>query len=112
MGKGKHSGKPPQARHAAKSPSSRHDKRARLDRTNPQRQKTQRASVPLVGETDEIASSMARILDARSGFRLPIIIAGALLASGRRTASQWFRAAGVKDDWDRYYDVLIAIGKK
>ena len=31
---------------------------------------------------------------------------------GRRTASRWFVAAGVKDDWDRFYDFLISLGKK
>lgn len=54
---------------------------------------------------------MSRLLDARIGFRLPIIIAGALLAGGRRTAATWFRAAGVKDDWDRFYECLQSVGK-
>ncbi len=54
---------------------------------------------------------MSRLLDARMGFRLPIIIAGAMLAGGRRTAASWFRAAGVKDDWDRFYQCLQSVGK-
>jgi len=54
---------------------------------------------------------MQTLLDARIGFRLPIVIAGALLARGRRTASSWFRAAGVKDDWDRFYELLVSAGK-
>jgi hypothetical protein len=33
-----------------------------------------------------------------------------LLADGRRTASAWFVAAGVQDDWDRFYDCLIHVG--
>ena len=35
-----------------------------------------------------------------------------MLATGRRTAASWFRCAGVKDDWDRFYDLLSAIGRE
>ena len=38
-------------------------------------------------------------------------MAGALLARGRRTASSWFRAAGVNDAWDRFYELLVSVGK-
>jgi hypothetical protein len=34
-----------------------------------------------------------------------------MLAGGRRTAASWFRCAGVKDDWDRFYELLQSIGK-
>jgi len=34
-----------------------------------------------------------------------------MLAGGRRTAARWFRAAGVQDDWDRYYECLQSIGR-
>jgi hypothetical protein len=51
------------------------------------------------------------MLDARIAFRLPIVIAGMMLAGGRRTAASWFRAAGVKDDWDRFYDLLASVGR-
>ena len=44
-------------------------------------------------------------------FRLAIIVAGMMLADDRRTASTWFVAAGVQDDWDRFDDALIAIGR-
>ena len=54
---------------------------------------------------------MARMLDARTAFRLPIVIAGIMLAGGRRTAANWFRAAGVKDDWDRFYDLPAEVGR-
>lgn len=54
---------------------------------------------------------MSRFLDKRIAFRLPIILAGAMLAGGRRTAASWFRCAGVKDDWDRFYELLQSIGK-
>ena len=112
MAKRKRQRRPPQARHAEKSAPSRHDKRKRLGNANPQRKKTTRAIVPLVGAMASVVASMARILDARSGFRLPIVVAGAMLARGRRTASSWYRAAGVGGDWDCFYDLLNAIGKR
>ena len=46
----------------------------------------------------EMVGALQTGLDARIAFRLPIIMAGMLLAKGRRTASSWFRAAGVQDD--------------
>ncbi len=49
-----------------------------------------------------MAAAMQSLVHARIGFRLPIVMAGALLARGRRTASSWFQAAGVKVDWDRF----------
>ena len=55
---------------------------------------------------------MAGVLDARMSFRLAIIVAGMLLADDRRTASSWFVAAGVLDDWDRFYDALISLGRQ
>jgi hypothetical protein len=51
-------------------------------------------------------------LDRRIAFRLAIIVAGMLLADDRRTASAWFAAAGVRDDWDRFYDCLSSIGRQ
>lgn len=54
---------------------------------------------------------MSHMLDARIAFRLPIVLAGAMLAGGRRTTASWFRCAGVKDDWDRFYELLQSIGK-
>jgi hypothetical protein len=68
--------------------------------------------VPLVGEIAGLAQAMAALLDARNGFRFPMVLAGAMLATSRRTASRWFRAAGVADDWDRFYDLLVAVGKQ
>ncbi len=104
-------GQSPQARHGKKSTPSRHDKRARLARANPQRQRTEAASVPLVGLIANMATGMGRLLDTRIASRLPILLAGALLAGGRRTAASWFRAAGVRDDWDRFYECLQSVGR-
>jgi hypothetical protein len=78
---------------------------------NLQRRRTEAASVPLVGMIAGLAAEMGRLLDARIAFRLPIILAGALLAGGRRTAASWFRAAGVRDDWDRFYECLQSVGR-
>jgi len=43
------------------------------------------------------------VMDRRIAFRLAIVVAGILLANDRRTASAWFAAAGVQDDWDRVF---------
>lgn len=111
MSQPKRHGRPPQAHHNRKSIPSRHDKRQRLASSNPLRRPTLQASVPLTGTLAQLAAAMSRVLDTRIAFRLPIVLAGAMLASGRRTAASWFRCAGVKDDWDRFYDQLQAIGK-
>ena len=111
MANRKRSGKPPQPQHATKSTPSQHDKRSRLVQANPGRRSTTAASVPLVGGIAVLAGAMSKLLDKRIAFRLPIVIAGAMLATGRRTAASWFRCAGVKDDWDRFYDLLAAVGR-
>lgn len=111
MDKRKRSIRPPQLQHSKKSTPSQHDKRIRLCTRNPTRRKTAAASVPLVGGILIAVTAMQSLLHARIGFRLPIVVAGALLARGRRTASSWFRAAGVKDDWDRFYELLVSAGK-
>lgn len=111
MAKRKQSQKRPQLRHGKKSTPSQHDRRDRLRTANPSRQSTEQAKVPLTGSLSSLVIMMQRVLHARIGFRLPIILAGAILAKGRRTASSWFRAAGVQDDWDCFYDTLISIGK-
>jgi len=83
-----------------------------LEKRDSRRQRTTVAKIPLVGKLNDLACEMSKWLDSRMAFRLPIVIAGALLAVGRRTASRWFAAAGVKDDWDRFYDLLASVGKK
>ena len=44
-------------------------------------------------------------------FRLTIVTAGILLAGDPRAASAWFVAGGVQDDWDRFDDCLISVGR-
>jgi hypothetical protein len=111
MAKSNSPGRIPQAQHSEKSPASRHDKRSRLLHFRSDRVRTEKARFPLVGLVGSVVGKMANLLDGRVGFRLCIIMAGAMLAKSRRTASSWFRAAGVGNDWDRFYDGLISVGK-
>lgn len=112
MAKRKKSSKRPQPRHKRKLGPSQFDKRERLNTRNPQRTKTEQAKVPLVGALAGMASTMGARLDARTAFRLPIVMAGMMLAGGRRVAAAWFAAAGVGDDWDRFYHCLISTGQR
>jgi hypothetical protein len=111
MAKRKRSSKRRQARHKRQGKASQFDKRQRLDTANPRRKKTSRAKVPLVGTLAATVSSMSRLLDSRMAFRLSIVMAGMMLADDRRVAAAWFTAAGVQDDWDRFYDCLISVGR-
>jgi hypothetical protein len=110
MAKHKRFNKRPQPKHK-KSKTSQHDKRKRLERPNPKRKKTTNAKVPLVGAMRMAVSVLQAVLDCRIAFRLAIVVAGMFLADDRRTASAWFVAAGVQDDWDRFYDCLISVGR-
>lgn len=111
MAKRKPSKKRPQPRHKKKRQPSRHDKRRRLQRPNPNRRKTSTAKVPLAGALGTAVAALQAVMDRRIAFRLAIIVAGMMLADDRRTASAWFVAAGVQDDWDRFYDCLISVGR-
>lgn len=51
-------------------------------------------------------------LHARNRWRLPVLMMGMLLASGRRTVTTWLRAAGVSDDYQDYYYFLTCVGRK
>jgi len=110
MAKYKGSSRRPQPKHK-KSKKSQHDKRQRLQRRNPERKKTTNAKVPLTGAMQKAVSALQAIMDRRIAFRLAIIVAGMFLADDRRTASAWFVAAGVQDDWDRFYDCLTSVGR-
>ncbi len=110
MAKRKGSSKRPQPKHK-KQKKSQHDKRKRLQQPNPERKKTTKAKVPLTGAMRTAVSALQAVMDRRIAFRLAIIVAGMLLADDRRTASAWFVTAGVQDDWDRFYDCLISVGR-
>jgi len=55
---------------------------------------------------------LAAGLHARNRWRLPVLMVGMLLASGRRTVTTWLRAAGVSDDYQDYYYFLTCVGRK
>lgn len=55
---------------------------------------------------------LAAGLHARNRWRLPVLLVGMLLASGRRTVTTWLRAAGVSDDYQEYYYFLECVGRK
>ncbi len=55
---------------------------------------------------------LAAGLHARNRWRLPVLMTGMLLASGRRTVTTWLRAAGVSDDFQDYYYFLTCVGRK
>jgi len=110
MAKSKRSSRRPQPRHK-KQTKSQHDKLKRLQRRNSKRKKTTKAKVPLTGAMQAAVSRLQVFMDRRMAFRLTIVIAGMFLADDRRTASAWFVAGGVQDDWDRFYDCLISVGR-
>ncbi len=110
MAKRKPKSKRPQPQHK-KHKKSQHDKLKRLQRRNLKRKKTKQAKVPLTGPIHTAVAALQACLDPRIAFRLAIVIAGMFLADGRRTASAWFVAGGVQDDWDRFYDCLISLGR-
>jgi hypothetical protein len=55
---------------------------------------------------------LAAGLHAHNRWRLPVLLVGILFASGRRTVTTWLRAAGVSDDFQDYYYLLAALGRK
>jgi len=112
MAKRKRSKKRPQPRHRNNKQKSRHDRRKRLQTMNPRRKATTAARFPLTGRLLTCVMPLVNAMDHRIGWRLPILMSGMLLADRRRTASRWFTVAGVCDDWDRFYDLLISLGKK
>jgi DDE superfamily endonuclease len=62
-----------------------------------------------------LASCFARLataLDHRSAARLPALLCGLLFASGRRTCTSWFRAAGITDEFRRAYTTVWATGRR
>lgn len=50
-------------------------------------------------------------LDARTALRVPALLLGLLLASGRRTATAWLRAAGIADEFRPAYHAIYAAGR-
>jgi hypothetical protein len=50
-------------------------------------------------------------LDKRSAARVPVLLLGMLLASGRRTVTSWFKAADLWEDWRQGYVTVHACGR-
>jgi hypothetical protein len=57
-------------------------------------------------------SALATPLDARSAPRLACLFLGAILARGRRTVTQWIRAAGLSAEFRPCYTTVAAAGKR
>src|SRR5512142_1751212 len=57
-------------------------------------------------------TALAEPLHRRLAWRLAQVVVGILLASGRRTAASWWRAAAVGDRFRSYYYFLDSVGRK
>jgi hypothetical protein len=57
-------------------------------------------------------SALATPLDARSAPRLACLFLGAILARGRRTVTQWIRAAGLSAEFRPCYTTVAAAGRR
>lgn len=57
-------------------------------------------------------STLARALDPRSATRLACLFFGVIIARGRKTISQWIRAANLADQFRCCYTTVAALGKR
>jgi DDE superfamily endonuclease len=55
--------------------------------------------------------ALAAWLDRRSAARLPRLLLGILLATGRRTVTSWFKAAAITDEFRPAYVTVCAVGR-
>lgn len=55
---------------------------------------------------------LAHWLDKRTAARLPLLLAGLLFASGRRTVTSWFRAGGITAEFRQAYTTVCAVGRE
>ena len=60
----------------------------------------------------DLAGGMASFLHQRHAWRLAPLLAGALLAKGRRTVTSWLKAAGIGAGFPGYYYFLAALGRR
>jgi DDE superfamily endonuclease len=56
--------------------------------------------------------ALAHWLHKGSAARLPRLLGGLLFATGRRTVTSWFRAAGITDDFRPAYTTVCAAGRR
>ena len=54
---------------------------------------------------------LAHWLHPCSARRLPLLLCGLLFATGRRTVTSWFRAAGIRDEFRPAYTTVCAVGR-
>jgi hypothetical protein len=66
--------------------------------------------LPLLGQ--DLARSMASFLHQRHAWRLAPLLLGALCARGRRTATNWLRAAAIGPRFAAFYYFLAALGRR
>ena len=57
-------------------------------------------------------ADLAHWLHKRSAARLPRLLVGMLFATGRRTVTSWFRAAGITTDYRNGYTTVCAVGRQ
>jgi hypothetical protein len=57
-------------------------------------------------------AALALWLHKRSAARLPLLLVGILFATGRRTVTSWFRAAGIGTDYRNGYTTVCAVGRE
>jgi hypothetical protein len=57
-------------------------------------------------------AALGHWLDRRTAARLPLLLCGILLAHGRRTATSWFRAAGITTEFRCAYHTIYAVGRR
>ena len=69
-------------------------------------------AISLTAEWMAWVAALAAPLHRRSAWRLAAVVAGILWAQGRRTASSWWRAAGIGMRFRSYYDFLDSVGRK
>jgi hypothetical protein len=63
-------------------------------------------AISLTAEWAAWVAALATPLHRRLAWRLPAVVLGILMAQGRRTASSWWRAAGVGRRFRSYYTRL------
>src|SRR5262249_11828102 len=56
-------------------------------------------------------AALAGWLQQRSAARLPRLLGGILFATGRRTVTAWFRAAGITDEFRPASTTVCAVGR-
>ncbi len=69
-------------------------------------------AVRLTTEWAAWVAALAAPLHRRLAWRLAEVVVGILMASGRRTAASWWRAAGIGVRFRSYYYFLGSLGRK